>query len=296
MPKKFAPAAVALKSALFTRLTPVIARDHKIDFDAIVKDVTSKNYDAKRPELEKAIKLACDGKLAKDADIGDLADLLDAFKGQAENADAMVMEPNAAVMPMKPKDGEDAESPDMIAKIKAYLEEEGVSPEIIANLDSFAAEQGDPDPDLGDPGAGDEDMDDEKRDESKKTAEDDVVPKDQKNLVTQTAMDAAIKRHVSATIANQKAIRKAERFVFPWVGELAMDAAAPADVYRAALKGLNMDAKRVDDMHPDALRPVLEAQPRPSARISNTPRIASDAKPEKSFAERFPEANDIRMQ
>jgi hypothetical protein len=78
-----------------------------------------------------------------------------------------------------------------------------------------------------------------------------------------------------------------------------MDAARPSDVYRTALKALGMDAKKVDKMHPDALLPVLEAQPRPGARRPNQggPRMAADAKIEGgSFAERFDFTKNITIQ
>jgi hypothetical protein len=110
--------------------------------------------------------------------------------------------------------------------------------------------------------------------------------------VTKEAMDAAISaavaRGTADAVANQRAIREAERFVRPWVGDLAMDAAAPADVFRAALKSLNVDG--VDKLHPDALRPILTAQPRLGERAQ--PRLAADSLPGgvKSFAERFPAA------
>jgi hypothetical protein len=365
---KLAPAAMVAKGALLTYLTPRLAQDAApLDYNSIVRGVTSKNFNSRKTDIIKTVKYATKGKLAKDADIQDLANLLDALSPSAGQADVeggmmpqggggpppMQTEPNAGP-PMGASPEEDGEPEDVVAKIKAYLEQEGVSPEILQNLDAFLAEQGNPDPDLsgggsapppdnggggGGGGGGEEqqskdpngnggdqgmasnippptaiggmdeneledcvsDEEEETEEERKKREEamDEVVPSEQSEPVTKTAMDAAIKRAVARTVQTQKNIRAAERFVRPWVGDLAMDAARPSDVYRTALKALGMDSAKVDKMHPDALLPVLEAQPRPSVRRPNQggPRMAADAKIEGgSFAERFDFTKNITIQ
>jgi hypothetical protein len=45
---------------------------------------------------------------------------------------------------MAHQEGQDDEKSDIVAKIKAYLQEEGVPPEILQNLDAFLAEEGNP--------------------------------------------------------------------------------------------------------------------------------------------------------
>ncbi len=81
----------------------------------------------------------------------------------------------------------------------------------------------------------------------------------------------------------------------PWVGELAMDSIeCAADVYRRALTVLGV--KGADAMHADALRPVLEAQPRPgTANQERRQPLAADSAVEQSMAERFPHAAKIRV-
>ena len=64
----------------------------------------------------------------------------------------------------------------------------------------------------------------------------------------------------SATIAKLTAIRDAERDVRPWVGDIAIPQSSAEDVFRLALDTLKIDVKGV---HPDALRPILMAQPKP---------------------------------
>jgi len=120
-------------------------------------------------------------------------------------------------------------------------------------------------------------------------------------LVTRKALDKAIKVAQDAAIRNQRAIYQAAQFCSQWIGQnqLAMDSNSPADVYRATLKALRV--RDADKMHPDALRPVLEAQPRPAARQAreHQVRLAQDSaggKTEGSFAERFPEASKITLQ
>jgi hypothetical protein len=119
--------------------------------------------------------------------------------------------------------------------------------------------------------------------------------------VTKAAMDHAIRVAQDAAIRNQRAIRDAERFVRPWVGDIAMDSAMhPADIYRGALKAIGV--RDADKLHPDALRPILEAQPKPGARVmyerqqnGRRPSVAQDSNVEvkTSFAERFPDAMKI---
>jgi hypothetical protein len=313
---KLTPAGLVARSALFTYITPQLAMDAagkrpQIDYNAILAGVTSKNFDEKKKGIFNSVKMATKGKLAQDADLGDLAQLLDAFSPEAEQADAMMTEPNSATPPMRREGEDDTDPTDMVSKIKAYLEEQGVAPEILANLDAFLAEPANPDPDTPTPGE-DGDMprsgmdEDEDDDERKRTAEDDIVPNEQKESVTKTAMDAAIKTAVANTtkqiLATQRNIRIAEREVQPWVGQLAFDSAnGPSDVYRTTLKALGMDAKEVDALHADALKPILKVQPKPSRddlRRPGAKKLAQDASDKKtpSLGEMFPGAANITVQ
>ena len=117
--------------------------------------------------------------------------------------------------------------------------------------------------------------------------------------ITRSALDHAIRVAQDSAIKNQRAIRDAERYIRPWVGDLALDAAGPADVYRGALKALGV--RGADKLHPDALRPVLDAQPRPGMRMAHDARARvmaqdSSAKVEGSFLDRFPDAAKVTIQ
>jgi hypothetical protein len=357
------------KGALFTYLGSRMAQDARAAADPLlnnlVSGLTSKNYAAKRPALVNAVQRAMQGRLAQDADIKDLANLLDALAPAVENADQAPGLGQIATNPgggaaTAPAAGPDA-GEDIIAQIKQYLEQEGVAPEIINNLDAFAAEHNPATPGVGDNGdrelAGRGDGEGMVGDDAEElteggpngpamgvmeprggastphpTAEGDaadqgIVPETQteqqegvatvssegvssrvvngggaqdRRLVTRAALDKAIKIAADNAIRNQRAIREAERFVRPWVGDMAMDSAAgPADVYRAALKALGVNG--ADKVHPDALRPILEAQPRPSARMARDRQItlAQDAGggvEGGSFLDRFPDAKRITVQ
>lgn len=121
--------------------------------------------------------------------------------------------------------------------------------------------------------------------------------KDTKDMVTKPAMDAAIKSAVEAATRhatkNQRDIRDAERKVRPWVGDLAMAHDSAEEVYRTALKMMDV---RTEGVHPSAFPVILEMQPLPGARAKGRePRIAADAAGTRSFADRFPDVGRIGL-
>jgi len=110
--------------------------------------------------------------------------------------------------------------------------------------------------------------------------------------MSKEAMDKAARLAADEAVekerTNQREIRKAEQFVRPWVGELAMDSEPDSanDVLRAALDYCGVSTK---GMHPDAYRAVLEAQPRLRVREEKEMRVAADAKGGAGFGERYPD-------
>jgi hypothetical protein len=110
-------------------------------------------------------------------------------------------------------------------------------------------------------------------------------------LVSKGAMDAAIQQATKAAIRLQQGIRAAERAVRPYVGELAMDAASPAEVYRTALKMMGRDVSRVQDT--EALKVILESQPLPGSKRNAKPTVAQDAASANSYDKMFPNASRI---
>src|SRR5262245_3165604 len=92
---KISPAALVTQAALFTYLQPRLAQDAKIDYNPFVAGITSKNYRSQRPVIANRVKTAAKGKLAQDASLEDLNNLLDALCGNTETADAAAGMPPA---------------------------------------------------------------------------------------------------------------------------------------------------------------------------------------------------------
>ncbi len=115
--------------------------------------------------------------------------------------------------------------------------------------------------------------------------------------MSKQAMDEAIKAVVEGERKAQRDIRKAEREVRPWVGDLAMDEATCSDdVYRIALTTLGV--KGLDKIHPSAYPTILSYQSKPGATRNHSPsgqRVAMDAATQSSFRDRFPDVARIRV-
>lgn len=319
---KLAPRALIVAGALHGYLRPRMAADQKLDFlPGVLKDVTAKNFATQRPVITAAITAAVKGKLATDADVEDLGELLEAMEKDREGMDDL--EPNAAVPAMQPdlEQKPVMDSPMLMAKIKEFLADK-LPPETLAQLDALAvpddgideATMNPEEKQLWEDRAADararlgRDETPEERAEREKgeKAMDAKRARDSGRAMDRRAMDNAITTAVAAVEGrtesrvrdavaterrNQREIREAVTFVRPWVGELAMDAAeSSADVYRAALTGLGV---KLDGVPPEAFRVILENHPRPGA--SPTRRVAQDGAPGKGFFDRFPEAKRIGL-
>jgi hypothetical protein len=137
--------------------------------------------------------------------------------------------------------------------------------------------------------ADDEDMDDK----AKANDEDDDDGDKANDKAIALAVDSAVTVAVKSAVANvqreQAAIRDAERFVRPWVGDLAIAFDSAADVYKAAIEA---NGRTVKDVHPSAYKAILEMMPKPGQKTTS-PRIAMDSAKSNGFAERFPETGRI---
>jgi hypothetical protein len=97
--------------------------------------------------------------------------------------------------------------------------------------------------------------------------EDDKDEEKEKDMVSKTAMDAAIAASTKAAedraIARINGIHEARKIAAPFVGEIAVACDSAEDVYRAALKirGVNTEG-----VHPSAFRTILECQPSATAK------------------------------
>lgn len=251
--------------AVLAYLRPRLAADAKIDLAPVVKGITAKNFAGRKPAIAEAVK-----KLAADADIADLAALLDTLEStevpEAIDADP-VIKPTDTPDPAVAAKDVDAGS---LAKIKEFLKGK-VSDEDLASLDALC---GNGAMDADEPVAAEKD-------------------KEKPDMVTRPAMDEAIAAAVKAATESanrtQREIRDAERAVRPRVGDLAVAHDSAEAVYRTALTSLGV---KVDGVHPSAFRALFEALPAPSAPAKKAA-VAMDAAGAKSYADMFPGAERI---
>ncbi|MBB3743900.1 hypothetical protein FHX10_003399 [Rhizobium sp. BK591] len=257
--------------AILAYLRPKLAQDAKIDLSIVLKDVTAKNYDAKLigTGLQNAVK----GKLAQDADISDVVDLLDTLKAVEGAEDDL--DPNSGELNAGKVRGEDEDidgEQDQKSRIMEFLKDKLSEDQMKACDELWNQEAMDAEPD--------------EDEEAKKKAEDEAEEK--KDMVDKKAMDAAISAAVANERRNAREIEAAKEDVRPYIGAVAMAHDSAADVYRTALTSMGVD---IAGVHPSAFRAILKAQPVPGTKqVTRVTTIAQDAKGATSFYEMFPEA------
>lgn len=267
--------------ALVAYLAPKLAQDAKVDLAPHLVALTHANFPAKKKSIVEGIRSATRGKLAQDASIDDITELLDALEG-VEVAEGADTDPNTGLpVPMKKEEGQDAEP--SFEKGREFLKGK-LSAEDMKACDELMGYKDKP--------AGDESEEDKKkREEAEAKAAADKAAKDAE-MVTKSAMDQAIstatKAATEAAIRTQKEIRNAEKAVRPYVGDLSLAFDSADDVYRHALKTLGV---KVDGVHASAFPALLAAQPEPGKR--RVERIAQDGAASKGFSDRWPDAQRI---
>lgn len=287
-------------------LKPRLAQDAKVNLVPILAKLTSKNFGQQKPTLLKSIKHALDGKLAKDASVEGLATLLDALEEEKAMDDPLPLETeaNGGLPPEDASMDDDGPDAGIHGQILEFLQGK-ISDEDMAQLQSMIGSE-----------AGDEDLDEKKAEEGedepadreemaekiketenakdKKTAKDEPPPFKGKPEVgggmSKDSVNKAIEAAVKTERANSIAVREAERFVQPWVGQLTMAHDSAAGVYKTALKALNVD---VTGVHPTAYKAILERVPVPSQTVQ--PNMAHDSASVADFAKRHPGAARIKF-
>lgn len=122
-----------------------------------------------------------------------------------------------------------------------------------------------------------------------------MVTKDEMSKAVKAAQQHAQDSITAAVRAERQSAadtREAERFVRPWIGDLAMAHDSAEAVYRTALTALGKD---VTGIHPTALRAVLEAQPQSNSRPQQRVIASDSADAVADFAKRFPGAARIKV-
>lgn len=245
--KKLSPAGRELRGALAIYLAPRLAADQKLpDITSVLMGAPNTNRLTQTTAIASALKTAVAGKLAKDADIEDVVDVIQAAErvieeaGKAEGEDDM--EPSAAMPMIEKKDGEEEEEAEdehpLVAKIRAFCHGK-MSEEDCAKLDEMLGEE---------LRAHDEEM-------AKKVE----MPK---NAITKEAMDAAIVSAIAQNDAKHSGIASALAKVRPVVGEIRVACDSAAAVFRRALemKGAAV-SKDVPDSGMEALFDAYAAIP-----------------------------------
>jgi hypothetical protein len=256
--------AVFAEGALKAYLAPKLAQDAKIDLAPVFEGLSAKNFKEKKGGIVTAIKAATKDKLAKDANIEDVAQLLDALEG-VEVAEGADTDPNTGLpMDMEAMDSDHAK---LMAFLKGKLSETD-----LAEVEKLCKGEGASDEPPQTQGA---------------------AKKPDEEHVTKGAMDAALAQVRKDAAKNAQEIRDAERAVRPWVGDLAQAQDSADGVYKAALTALGV---KTDGIHPSAYRALLDAQPQPGAKTKKKETLAADAAGAKGFFERYPDAKRIGLQ
>ncbi|MEX3614245.1 MAG: DUF2213 domain-containing protein [Burkholderia gladioli] len=265
--------AIAVAGALHAYLFPKLAQDAQIgDIGELVRGVKAATWTKDKERVAKSVERHMKEKLAQDADLADLPALLDAFDNTGKTDDVLADDDNEL------DDEQPVAQDDVAEKLRGLLRgklDDSVIDEICAALSPGAADEPPAFEDKPIVGGG-------------KDGE-----KDKEDSVPKTAMDAAIskaKRDTeSATIARMNAIRVAENEVRPLIGDVAaMDSAE--SVYKMALDSAEVDVTGVD---PSAYRAMTRMLVKQSA-APKTPSIAMDSAARKSFTERYPHAANIK--
>lgn len=231
--------AAVSQGALMVYLQPKLAKDAKIDLTPFLAGVTSKNFKDKKASIVAGVKDATKGKLAKDATIDDVKALLDNLDG-VETAEAVDEEMD---------DDTTAVDADPVEGLRAHMKSIGATDEDTEKAVAFMKPKTAADAEE----TAEEKAAREKREkESGATAND--SDKDDKDMVSKKAMDAAVKlagdsaarRAEDATMKRLTDIRVAERAVEPLIGKPAVALDSAEKIYAAALKAHDVNTEGVD--------------------------------------------------
>lgn len=279
-------AGVALGAIRAHLLGVKLAQDAAIDLTPAFEGVKAGKFGASKKAIVAGVRKALTGKLAQD---GDLAGIVAGVEKLIEAVDTDKTVEDEELTPEDKEGGtvgdpddqggagageldeEDTTMDDGMEAVKKYLASKGVDPEIIAGIPGPTAEDAGT---AGPEGAG----------PNKEKKEMDVFDKG--------AMDAAIAKARTDTIATMNAIAEAKEAVRPVVGEIkiAMDSAVAVYQKAFAMAG-RAEMAKVKDL--TALKSAWGLVPVPGAAprrvIAQDSAVSGD-----DFAKRFPNAAKVR--
>jgi hypothetical protein len=293
-----------------TYFTPRLAADAQIDDTplllALRKGVSLKDS---RDAIVNAAQAVVKDKLAKDADIDDIANLLDAIEDVVDEPIASIpdevtesdLENGELEVRDVDNDGEeeivrDGENDTLIAKIREFIKDR-VDESTLAEFDTLVAGEHEPEEVIEE--LKDDEEDDMTKD-SKRMARDNGFKPVAKTTKPIPAMDAAaIERLVEARVtqerANMRAVQAALTDVRPVVGEIVIACDSADDVYGHALGMLGRD---VTNVPPAAYKPMFDiardAKKSAAAASRRTIAVDSAADGVPSVAELFPSVARIK--
>jgi len=199
--------AILAKGALLACLLPKMASDAQINIDPLLVGVNNENWKEKKAGIFAGLAPLTKGKLAKDAELGDVIELLDSLDGTH--------------LPDKDLAGDED---DQVDEKEKTVDSDGLSDEEETQYQALLKRRK-PKPE----GAADEPP--EFAGKPKKPGMDEAI-----KAAAKTAEDAAV--------ARMRAISEAEKVVRPYVGELVAQDSAEA-VYKLALDTLGVNVEGV---------------------------------------------------
>ena len=278
MKKKLSPRAIAVRGALLGRIPLSLAADQKLkvtDLTPLVAAITAKAYKSQKAKLAEDIKATFAPRLAQDASLDDITDLLDSLEDGAGDEPEMGDDKKPPVPPVPPTCDDDDMSSDgdeagkaLLALLQAQNLPDEIMSQVAALLDKLSpapAADGFPPAKKGTP----------------------VIPNpnDPKaGAIGKPAMDAAIRVAADATMQRMQAVRMAEDDVEPIIGRVRGQTTAEA-VYKLALDHMKVD---LEGLPPVAFGPLFQSL---AANLSDEPApvgpLALDSKGDEAYAKRF---------
>lgn len=291
---KLSPTAVYAMGTLGNYLAPRLAQDQKVDLRSILLGTTAKNLPDRAAKIARDVKRAVRGRLAQDADVDDVEEVIDAIQEMAPEIAEAATDPGED--PLDDPDDMDVrgeeegrDSPEMLAKALEFLKDK-LSPEDINAFTELMGEEN-----VADPDETAQDKDDE--DKMNEDADAGVPRGAMDGKAVRRTVRLAVDSALAAERERQAELREAERFVRPIVGDLGIACDSADEVYAHALQMRGISKEKVKAMPAAAYRPLLEAMQTAVPRSPRQePALAVDAKPSgKSFRERFPGAANVKV-
>lgn len=254
--------ALMVQGALAAFLAPKLAADAQIDIGPALRGVDAKNYGSKKATIASRLQSITKGKLAADADLGEVAELLE----QLEDVQSVGEDCTEA------KDAEETDE-EKAAKTASDAEED----------DKDAAAK------------------DESEEDKDKAVAKDEEPAEEKvtKEAMDAAIASAVRKATKDTIASLNAIQAAKEAVRPHIGEISGKVGSAAEVYRMALDsaidaGVDINLDGVPTSAYPALVSMLPVPGAEAKRPTQRP-LAQDAAAAKGFMDRYPGAARIRQ-